>query len=103
VLETRPSGLFNLAFGQSHSVNEIISLVEEVSGRRLHVTYRDAFEWDVACSRLDITRMRRELGWEPRIDIRAGIGDLWQHAASADDAFAHLRSLVIDAPDPEPA
>lgn len=78
ILETRATGTYNLAAGESHSVNEIIDIVRQVTGREFAVSYREPFEWDIACSHLDISHIRRSIQWSPRIPIREGIAALWQ-------------------------
>jgi UDP-glucose 4-epimerase len=80
VLEVRPAGIFNVAAGQSHSVNEIVSMVRDISGAHIAIRYHESFKWDVRRSRIDIGKIRAVLGWEPQVPIRAGISDLWRTA-----------------------
>ena len=77
VLDSRATGTFNIGSGLTHSVNEIIALVREITGADIAVRYRDPFAWDVSHSRLDIAKMKRDLGWEPRVELRAGVADFW--------------------------
>ncbi|MBK6289068.1 MAG: NAD-dependent epimerase/dehydratase family protein [Pseudomonadales bacterium] len=82
VLESRATGTFNIGSGTTHSVNEIIALVRELSGVDFAVRYREPFAWDVSHSRLEITKMKTVLGWEPRVALRAGMADFWANGNS---------------------
>lgn len=77
VLDSRATGTFNIGSGLTHSVNEIIALVREITGVDIAVRYREPFAWDVSRSRLDIAKMKTLLDWEPRVELRAGIADFW--------------------------
>ena len=53
--------------------NEIIQKIESILGRSIERTYCPARPFDVPASVLDNTLARRELGWEPKIDLDTGI------------------------------
>lgn len=73
VLRARLTGTFNLAAGESHSVNEVIALVEQATGKPLALTRIDAPEWDVQDSRLDNSRLAAATGWRPQVSLSEGI------------------------------
>jgi UDP-glucose 4-epimerase len=73
VIARRLTGLYNLAAGESHTVNEIIALVEQHTGRKLALERSPAPSWDVQDSRLDPARLREATGWRPRISLSEGI------------------------------
>jgi UDP-glucose 4-epimerase len=77
--------VLNVGSGQGHSVNQILQLMEDCLGIRPQVEFDDALGGTLArWSVLDISKARRELQWEPRITLRAGIAgmvDRWNAAA----------------------
>lgn len=73
VLARRLTGTFNLSAGESHSVNEVISLVEKHTGRRVPLQSRPALAWDVHDSRLDNTRFTTATGWQAQVSLDEGI------------------------------
>jgi UDP-glucose 4-epimerase len=69
----RLTGTFNLGAGESHSVHEIIALVEKHTGKKITTRRTDAPAWDVQDSRLDTQRFRAAAGWSPRVPLAEGI------------------------------
>lgn len=66
-------GIFNLCAGESHSVLEIISLVEKHTGRKLRLQFTPGPAWDVTDSRLTAERFTQLTGWHPRVSLEEGI------------------------------
>ena len=73
VLARRLTGTFNLSAGESHSVNEVIGLVEKHTGRRVPLHPRPALDWDVHDSRLDNARLVAATSWKPQVNLDEGI------------------------------
>lgn len=79
--ESAHSGRFwNLGAGNPQSVNR---LVELLGGERIHIPKRPG---EPECTHADITRIRSELGWQPRVSFEEGVGrivadiDYWRNA-----------------------
>ena len=73
VLARRLTGTFNLSAGESHSVREVISLVEKHTGQRVPLNSQPGLTWDVQDSRLDNTRLITATGWKPQVSLDEGI------------------------------
>jgi UDP-glucose 4-epimerase len=73
------TGLVNVGSGQGHTLNQIVHLVREVTGASLPVETAPRRVYDVAEIVLDISRAKNEFGWQPCIDLRAGVLATWQH------------------------
>lgn len=73
IIHQRPRGVFNLAAGESHSVREIIALVEKHTERTMTTQLAAAPAWDVQDSRLDRRRLSAATGWEPQVSLDEGI------------------------------
>lgn len=70
--------VFNVGAGCGVSLNDLVSLLENVLNRRLIVKYKDANKLDVSSNVLDISRIQTELGWMPKIDLQQGLRELSQ-------------------------
>ncbi len=69
-----PAGAtYNVGGGSEAGLRDVVALVEELAGRALDVHYGDAAPGDVKRTLADTTRIRAELGWEPRTDLRSGL------------------------------
>lgn len=73
VMARRLTGVFNLSVGESHSVHEVIALVEKHTGRKIPLAFQPAPAWDVEDSRLDNARLVAATGWRPLISLDQGI------------------------------
>jgi UDP-glucose 4-epimerase len=62
---------------------ESIALFESVSGRRLDVVrYEEPVAGDQRRTQADTTRIREELGWQPRVSLENGIEAQWTWASA---------------------
>lgn len=73
IIARRLTGTFNLAAGESHSVREIISLVEKHTSRTVTLQCQPGAAWDVQDSRLDNQRIKQATGWAPQVSLGEGI------------------------------
>ena len=65
--------VFNLGAGRPNSVNH---LVELLGGQVTHVPKRPG---EPDCTWADISKIRAELGWEPRVSFEEGVGEMLRH------------------------
>ena len=82
----RPADVYNVGGGCPTSVREAIRLCEETVGRRLQLILRGEAIGDPASTAADTGRIRADLGWRPRTDLRDGLAA--QAQASAGVALA---------------
>ena len=73
VVDRRLTGTYNLAAGESHSVSEILALVEKHTGRKIVTQQTVAPAWDVQESRLDHRAFMAATGWRPQVSLSEGI------------------------------
>ena len=65
--------IINVGSGEETAINELVTLVAEVVGKRVEVLHSPAESGGVARLRADITAARRLLGYEPEVDLREGL------------------------------
>ena len=63
----------NLGNPVERSIRDLVAAVEAILGRRLDVTYNPLPQDDPRVRQPDITRARERLGWEPKVDLEAGL------------------------------
>jgi UDP-glucuronate 4-epimerase len=78
----RGAGTYNVGGAIEASMNETIALLEAISGRRLDLSREPAVPGDQRRTRADTTRIRSELGWEPRSSLEEGLRRQWEWASS---------------------
>jgi UDP-glucose 4-epimerase len=70
--------IFNLGSGAGHSLNEIIHILRQVTGKPLNVAYSAPKAHDVAQIYLDVTRAKEQLAWQPSTTLDIGIEKMWR-------------------------
>jgi nucleoside-diphosphate-sugar epimerase len=65
--------VFNVAAGQRTSLNELLQVLERLSGRHVNPNYEEARPGDVRHSQADISAAERELGYRPRVSVEQGL------------------------------
>ena len=77
------SGTYNVGGALEASMNESIALFESVSGRTLDVVrHEEPVAGDQRRTQADTTRIRDELGWQPRVSLADGIRAQWSWASA---------------------
>jgi UDP-glucose 4-epimerase len=76
-LKLHHCGVFNAGSGQGTSVNEIVQLISQVTGKNLTPNYQPSRSYDVPYSVLSIKRAAQLLHWQPKISLVAGIEETW--------------------------
>ena len=64
----KPSSVYNLGNGRGHSVREVATAVERVTGLRMRQTVAPRRAGDPAVLLASSERVRTELGWEPQYE-----------------------------------
>jgi UDP-glucuronate 4-epimerase len=78
----RGTGTYNVGGALEASMNESIALFEHVSGRTLDLRRHEAVPGDQQRTKADTTRIRADLGWEPRVSLEQGVEAQWQWASA---------------------
>jgi len=74
----RGQGTYNVGGALEASMNEAIALLEQISGRTLDVTRHPPVHGDQRRTNADTTRIRAELGWEPKVSLDDGLRNQWE-------------------------
>jgi UDP-glucuronate 4-epimerase len=74
----RPLGyeIINLGGHETITVNELVTLTEELVGKKAQVVHGPANPADMLANWADVSKARQMLGWEPQVSLRQGIGAL---------------------------
>ncbi len=77
----RPGAIYNVGGGEEASMLEVIQTLEHISGRTLEVHPRESAAGDVRRTKADVSRIRTDLGWEPRTGLEDGLRAHWDWAS----------------------
>jgi nucleoside-diphosphate-sugar epimerase len=81
-MERAPAGaVYNVGGGTEATVAEAIALCERIAGRALDVRTLPPAAGDPRRTAADTSRIRSELGWEPRMGLEAGLKAQWEWAS----------------------
>lgn len=65
--------IYNLGESQTTSLKELIELVEEALGKKANIEMLESQPGDVSLTYADITKARRMLGYQPKVNMKEGI------------------------------
>lgn len=82
ILANRLTGTHNVAFGQSHTVAEVLDAVERVTGRRISRHYSPPRAWDVHTSLLEVGKLRAAADWTPQVPFEQGLERMQREIAA---------------------
>jgi UDP-glucose 4-epimerase len=69
--------VFNIGSGIGHSVNEIIEMIHEVTGKDTGTEFKPARPVDIPVNILSIDKITSATQWQPSIKLKDGIALLW--------------------------
>ena len=73
VSEDIKNSVFNVSGNTEVSINELAMILNEVSGDSMEVLYGEKRTGDIERSRIDNSRIKEQLGWEPEYSLREGV------------------------------
>lgn len=73
----RPGCVYNVGGGERVSVNDVLDLVEQVTGRKPQVAREEAQKGDVRDTSADTSAARRDLGFRSTVTLREGLAREW--------------------------
>ncbi len=77
-LDTNTDGaLYNVGTGTGTSLNALIAAMRSVTGLPLRVDYEPGRPLDVPANVLDVSRIRKDLGWRPEVGLEDGLARTW--------------------------
>jgi nucleoside-diphosphate-sugar epimerase len=72
--DVAPGRVYNVACGQAVTLNQLFAELRELVDSDLEPIYAPARAGDVRHSLADLTRTRQDLGYEPSVELREGLG-----------------------------
>ena len=71
----RPGGVYNIGGGSRVSVNHVLELVGQLTGRPLQIHREASQKGDMRDTFADTSRARADLGFHPRFTLERGLGE----------------------------
>jgi len=75
LLALKPVGyeIVNLGGHETISINELIAIIEEYTGKKAEIEYHPFHKADMMTNWADVSKAGALLGWEPQVGLREGI------------------------------
>jgi nucleoside-diphosphate-sugar epimerase len=80
----RPGAAYNVGGGERVALNDVLGLIEQVTGRPLHIRTEEAQRGDMRDTFADTEAARRDLGFRPTVPLREGLAREWEWLKEAD-------------------
>ena len=70
--------VFNISTGVVHSINQLVKIIGEITGREIPFSHAAPRAGEVRHSRANIEKASKLLGYSPETDLRQGLLKTWQ-------------------------
>ena len=77
-IEDKRGNIYNIASGKSISINDLAALMISISGNDLKIIHSSLKKGDIRFSLADISLAKKDLGFQPKIDLKDGIRNLME-------------------------
>jgi UDP-glucose 4-epimerase len=71
-------GIYDVGTGVGHSVFDVVSVTEEVTGKKIAIKFMPERQGDPKSLVADISRISKDFGWKPSFDLRAIISSHYE-------------------------
>jgi nucleoside-diphosphate-sugar epimerase len=71
--QAEPGSVYNVGAGSSTALNEVISTIESILGKKARIKHSGSAFGDVRDTSADITRIKADLGYRPRTQLANGL------------------------------
>ena len=75
--------VFNGGTGVRITLNEVLKLIEKITGKKISARYDPPRSGDILHSQADISLARKVLGYEPRVGFEEGLRRTWEWYSAA--------------------
>ncbi len=83
--EAGKEGVFNVGTGVQTSTARLLEILQDAAGTAIEPRQEELKEGELRASALDASRIERELGWNPTVEVEDGLRDTfaWYRASAA--------------------
>lgn len=65
--------IYNIGYGEPNTLNEVVDIVQKLTGKKIKKVYRESNALDVQCTWSDCSKAKKELGWEAKTELFEGL------------------------------
>lgn len=69
--------VYNIGYGKSITLNNVVEKLEQISGRKINISYQESRKGDITKSLADITRLKN-LGYKAKWGFEKGLSEYWK-------------------------
>jgi UDP-glucose 4-epimerase len=73
LIDKKCVGTYNVSYGASYSVVEVLSVIQNILGYSINIEYYNAPKWDVSASRISNDLLCKAIDWGPKTPLSSGI------------------------------
>ena len=77
-------GPYNAGSGAGTSINGVLAVLRQVTGKPINPVYKPGRALDVPRSVLDISKARQDFDWLPNADLKKGVTETWKWMRDSD-------------------
>ncbi len=79
IIDHKVTGVFNISYGKSYSIEQLLNIVEHLTGRGIKIVNAFSPSWDTSCWKIDSSRFCNMANWQPEIDLADGVSIMMEN------------------------
>jgi UDP-glucose 4-epimerase len=83
--ETATVKTYNVGSQAGYSVKEVLDMINEISNQKIQTTLKPSRSFDCSYNVLDISKIKNELKWQPKVEIKDGLRRVWEWINNGDN------------------
>jgi len=72
-LKTQTSSIFNVGTNKEITINSLLKLILKILNKKIKPIYKPLREGEIIRSRIDFSKIKKELGWQPKYTLENGL------------------------------
>lgn len=70
--------IYNVGSGIPLSIKEVVGKIGAVAGKKVQTVAKSSRNFDCEYNVLSIEKLKKELNWEPKVDMMKGLKEIWE-------------------------
>ena len=80
---TEKNNIYNIGSNIGYSILDLLEVITQITSKRINYIDMPARIIDCDYNVLDITKIKKDLNWEPKISLKAGLEIMWNHLSKS--------------------
>ena len=72
-LKAKPGSIYNVGTNKEITINSLLKLILKILNKKIKPIYKPLRKGEIIKSRIDYSKIKKDLGWQPKDDLKEGL------------------------------